>query len=175
MRKLPLFTCTLGVIIGVILGTAATVFSQSRASSLADLTQEKQALTKMQWVLLNAMVLAIGEAPQSAPLMESSRFVTASNFMYDENTKKIVAVAFVEPRWLSQASVQEATKVLTMRTVDFCGVAVRGALADVGSPAALKWQNNCSVHFVTWDTDHPSKELSSKDVAFFNNGKLEFK
>ena len=103
-----------------------------------------------------------------------SSCVTPSNFTYDENTKKIVATAFVEPGWFSQASVQEATKLFTMRAVDFCGVAVVAALMDVGSPAAFKWQSNCSVRYMTWDTD-ASKKLSSKDVAFYDNGKVEFK
>jgi hypothetical protein len=173
MAKQVLLTTAVGLIIGAIFGAGVTLYSQTRASSLSDLTQEKQAVTKMQWVLLNAKVNALGAAPQSAALMESARFVTSLNFMYDENSKRIVAVAFVNPSWLLQAPVQETRKLFMMRGIDFCNVALYEAFIDAGLPAGAKVQNNCSVRFITWNTE--DKNLSSKDVAVFDNWQVVLK
>src|SRR6267378_238505 len=78
-------------------------------------------------------------------------FCHFTKFMYDENSKKIVTVAFVNPSWLSQAPVQEVRKLFMMRAIDFCDVAVAEALIDAGLQAGLKQKNNCSVRFITWD------------------------
>jgi len=149
------------------MGGAVITSSQAHGPSLDNLALQRREVSKMDWVLLDARVTAL----ESTQIPEASHFVTPLDFAYDQTSKKIVARGFVPPDWLSKANAQQIKKVLTMRAVDFCGVAVASALMKAGSATGLAWQKSCSVRFVTWDVDN-SNGLSSKDVAFYDNGQL---
>lgn len=155
---------------GLIVGSLLTAIESSpggQAPSLANLVVQKHELSKMDWVLMDARVTAL----EPTPINDLSRWVTPTDFAYDEQSKKIVARGFVSPEWLSRTNLQDVKTALTMRAVDFCGVAVASALMKEGSSLGLAWQNNCSVRFVTWGADKTS-HVASKDVAFFENGQL---
>jgi hypothetical protein len=153
-------------IVGSMVAAVITA-SQAHAPSLDNLALQKRDVSKMDWVLLDARVTAL----ESTQIPEASQFVTPLDFAYDQTSKKIVARGFVRPEWLSKANAQQIRKVFIMRAIDFCGVAVAGALMKDGAAAGFAWQKNCSVRFVSWDVDS-SNGLSSKDVAFFDNGQL---
>ncbi len=167
MEKRTLLVAVLGVITGAMLGTTATVYSQSRASSLADFAQQKQDVSKMQWALLNARVQAL----EWTLIQDLSRPVSPANFTYDEKSKRIIAAAFVNPTWLAQTNLEKVRQVFSARAVDLCALGAGGALMQAGSPAGLNWKDNCSVRFYTWATDK-ANDSSAKDVALFEDGQL---
>ncbi len=168
MNKSTLVAVFLGAFAGSIVATTAATYSQSHTSSLADLTREKRDVSKMQWALLDARIRAL----EWTSIQDLSRPVSPANFEYNEKSKKIVVSAFVNPSWLAETNLDKVTQVFWGRAVDLCGLAATAALMDQGASGELDWKENCSIRFYTWAGD---KFADRKEVAFFDNGKMELK
>ena len=149
-----------------------TQVSGHTADHVSQLADEKIEVSKLDWIMLTARVRML----EQIAAHESSRTVSSVGMRYDAEKKRVVVKGFVDPDWIENAKMDDAKKALLKAATSYCIDGLMLAEAEKGeivAAASSNLKSDCAVHFFTWITKNG--ELTTKDIATFENGQLVLK
>ena len=94
---------------------------------------------------------------------------------YDHQSKMVIVNAFVDPKWLSSAKVDNLKTLLVNQGVSYCVQGLGLAEAEAGAVlAAANIEKDCSVSFFTLTIDQAG-DVKRKEVATEEGGRVILK
>lgn len=152
----------------LVLAMGVVLYAQS--ASLAKLADEDMKISKMDWVLLNTRVHVLEEMLKddlSAPFSPTS-------YSFDRQRGKLRIAVYVDPSW-SKRTLDEVSDAFSKRGTSLC---VAPTLAQHGQQLTLFLtppKDYCSILFFTLTLDASGKDINTKELAVFEEGKLSLK